>query len=157
MQKPRPVAYGAVLFVLMSSFTINRLPGSSTVGQDQQQPNGLQLLEQTIKRTYAVNRLFYQVFNPGWEGANGAIGNAHLFAVTHDSSLLKLYTTVLDPQKLYNGGWVDDRAWVCLADMYWWDLTGRTNKAWVEDAKKRYLATGPPIGKSTTGSLPTAT
>lgn len=139
MQKARPVAYGTVLFVLISSFTISRLPGSSTAGQDQQQPNGLQLLEQTIKRTYAVNRLFYQVFNPGWEGANGAIGNAHLFAVTHDSSLLKLYTTVLNPQKLYNGGWVDDRAWVCLAEMYWWDITGRKNKAWVEDAKKRYL------------------
>ena len=139
MPKARPVACGAALFILICSFAIDRLPGSSTAWQDQQQPNGLQLLEQTIKRTYAVDRLFYRVFNPGWEGANGAIGNAHLYAVTRDSTLLKIYTTVLDPQKLYNGGWVDDRAWVCLADMYWWDLTGRTHKEWVEDAKKRYL------------------
>jgi hypothetical protein len=139
MPKARPVAYGAVLFILICSFALDRDRGSSPAAQAQQQPNGLQLLEQTIKRAYAVDRLFYQVFNPGWEGANGAIGNAHLFAVTHDSSLFKLYTTVLDPQKLYNGGWVDDRAWACLADMYWWDLTGRKNKEWVENAKKRYL------------------
>ena len=139
MQKARPVAYGAALFILIVLFSFSRLPGSSAASQDRPLPIGLQLLEQTIKRTYAVDRLFYQVFNPGWEGANGAIGNAHLYAVTHDSTILKIYTTVLNPLKLYNGGWVDDRAWVCLAEMYWWDLTGRTHKEWVEDAKKRYL------------------
>ncbi len=139
MKKARPIVYAAALFILIGSFAISRIPGSSIAGHDQQQPKGLQLLEQTIKRAYAVDRLFFQVFNPGWEGANGAIGNAHLYAVTHDSTLLKIYTTVLDPQKLYNGGWVDDRAWVCLAELYWWDLTGRENKEWVEDAKKRYL------------------
>lgn len=139
MQRTRPVVYGATLFILIGSFAASRVPGNQTVPQDRPLPIGVQLLEQTIKRTYAVDRLFYQVFNPGWEGANGAIGNAHLYAVTRDSTLLRIYTTVLNPKKLYNGGWVDDRAWVCLADMYWWDLTGRTHKEWVEDAKKRYL------------------
>ena len=132
---------GALLLILLvgafTSFT--SIAASPIVLQDAQKSKDFALLEQTIKRAYAVDKLFYQVFNPGWEGANGAIGNAHLFAVTHDSSLLRLYTTVLNPTKLYNGGWVDDRAWVCLADMYWWDLTGRTNKELVDDARKRYL------------------
>ena len=29
--------------------------------------------------------------------------------------------------------------WACLADMYWWNFTGRTNTNWVEDARQRYL------------------
>ena len=139
MLKARNVADGTLLFILITSFSFVHSPGSSLVAQNKSLVIGPQLFEQTIKRTYAVDRLFYQVFNPGWEGANGAIGNAYLYAVTHDSALLQIYTTVLNPLKLYNGGWVDDRAWVCLAELYWWDLTGRTHKEWVEDAKKRYL------------------
>jgi len=34
--------------------------------------------------------------------------------------------------------WVDDRAWICLAELYWWQFSGRNNKAWVEDSEKRY-------------------
>ena len=126
-----------LLFLCLLAFP--SVPGLARAQQGQRFPVGVQLLEQTVKRAYAVDRLFYKVFTPGWEGANGAIGNAHLFAVTHDSTLLAIYTSTLNPLKLYNGGWVDDRAWVCLAELYWWQLTGRTHSEWVQDAKKRYL------------------
>jgi hypothetical protein len=39
---------------------------------------------------------------------------------------------------MFNGTWVDDRAWICLAELYWWEFTGRTNKRWVDDAAERY-------------------
>jgi hypothetical protein len=131
----------SILFSVLPGLSEDNLSsGLALSAQDQHKSSDLELLEQIVKRTYAVDQLFYRVYTPGWEGANGAIGNAHLFAVTHDSSLLRLYTTTkLSLLKLYNGGWVDDRAWVCLAELYWWNLTGRENKAWVEDAKKRYL------------------
>jgi len=107
------------------------------VAQESSDP--LRVLEEVIKRSYAIGRLYQQVYRPSWEGANGAIGDAHLFAVTRDSSLFRLYSAQFDLLKIYNGGWVDDRAWACLAELYWWHVTGRSNKAWVEDAKKRYL------------------
>ena len=106
----------------------------------QETPNSLRLLEEVIGRSAAIDKLFHLIYRPGWEGANGAIGDAHLFAVTGDSSLYHLYTSQFDLLKMYNGGWVDDRAWVCLAEMYWWHFTGRKNNIWVEDARKRYLA-----------------
>lgn len=111
--------------------------GSRLAAQDIS--GSLRLLEEVVKRANAVGRLYHQVYRPTWEGANGAIGDAHLFAATGDSALYRLYTTYFDLLKMYNGGWVDDRAWVCLAELTWWNLTGRTNNAWVEDAKKRYL------------------
>jgi hypothetical protein len=112
----------------------------SQVGaREQQKSEGLRLLEKTIQRTYAVHRLFRRVYSAGWEGANGAIGAAHLYAVTHDTTLPLAYSTSMDLLKMYNGTWVDDRAWVCLAEMYWWHFTGRKTSAWVQDAKKRYL------------------
>jgi hypothetical protein len=40
---------------------------------------------------------------------------------------------------MQNGTWVDDRAWVCLAEMYWWNFSGRKNRIWIEDARTRYL------------------
>jgi hypothetical protein len=103
---------------------------------------GLQLshlYERIVKRAYAIDGLFYQVFTPAWEGANGAIGDAHLYAATQDPSLLHQYTVVHNLRAMLSGNWVDDRAWVCLAEMYWWDFTGRKKNAWVEDAKTRYL------------------
>jgi hypothetical protein len=36
------------------------------------------------------------------------------------------------------GTWVDDRAWVCLAEMYWWQFTGGKSMFWVSDAMQRY-------------------
>ncbi len=140
----RPTSFAAVaasvvatIFFCFARFNV----ASPFVSQEGRGQNvtGLSLLEQTIKRATAIDRLFYRVYNPGWEGANGAIGDAHLFAVTCDSSILRRYSRNQDLLKMYNGGWVDDRAWVCLAEMYWWHFTGRKNQTWVEDAKKRYL------------------
>ena len=91
-----------------------------------------------LKRAYAIDKLFHVVYTAGWEGANGAIGDAYLFAATRDSSLLRFHTEH-DMRKMFNGTWVDDRAWICLAEMYWWDFTGRNNRIWVNDAKQRYL------------------
>jgi hypothetical protein len=113
--------------------------GSRARAQEQPKSEGLQLLEKTIQRSYAVHRLFRRVYSAGWEGANGAIGAAHLYAVTHDTTLPLAYSTSMDLLKMFNGSWVDDRAWICLAEMYWWHFTGRKTIAWVQDAKKRYL------------------
>ena len=97
-----------------------------------------ELLDQTIQRTYSIDKLFRQVYTPGWQGANGAIGDAYLFAATRDQSLLYSFTNIRKLTDMIDGTWVDDRAWVCLAEMYWWDFTGRSNMTWVEDAKQRY-------------------
>jgi hypothetical protein len=37
------------------------------------------------------------------------------------------------------GTWVDDRAWICLAELQWWNVTGRSASGLVEDARRRYL------------------
>ena len=97
------------------------------------------LLPVTIQRAYAIDILFHQVYNAEWEGATGAIGDAHLYAATGDQNLLALYTNNYRLLDIHNGTWVDDRAWVCLAEMYWWKFSGRKNVQWVEDARKRYL------------------
>lgn len=94
--------------------------------------------ETWIERTYLIGKQFYKVYSAGWEGANGAIGDAFLFRVTNDSSLLRRYTRQFDMTQMFNGTWVDDRAWICLAELYWWEFTGRTNKRWVDDAAERY-------------------
>ena len=92
-----------------------------------------------LERFRGIDELFHHVYSAGWEGANGAIGDAHVFAVTHDSSLLRFHTTEHDMRRMFNGTWVDDRAWICLAECYWWEFTGRTNYLWINDAKQRYL------------------
>ena len=124
---------------LLHPFATTIVPASQVSAQEQQKSEGLRLLEKTVQRTYAVHKLFRRVYSAGWEGANGAIGAAHLFAVTHDTALPLAYGRSMDLLKMYNGTWVDDRAWICLAEMYWWHFTGRKTSAWVQDARKRYL------------------
>jgi hypothetical protein len=114
-------------------------PPSVASGQKSESVRLAELYARTLKQAYAINGLFQRVYSAGWEGANGAIGDAYLFAATHDSSLLRIFTSVHDMRRMFNGTWVDDRAWICLAELYWWDFTGRKNRAWVEDAKQRYL------------------
>lgn len=92
-----------------------------------------------IDRTYLIGQRFYSVYTSGWEGANGAIGDAFLYRVTNDSALLNRYRYQFDLLKMFNGTWVDDRAWICLAELYWWEFSGKKNHLWVDDAKKRYL------------------
>jgi hypothetical protein len=95
--------------------------------------------EKWLQRAYAINKLFHYVYTPCWEGANGAIGDAYLFATTHDSSLLRFHLVEHDLRRMCVGTWVDDRAWVALAELYWWRFTGKTNMALIQDAQQRYL------------------
>jgi hypothetical protein len=127
-------------FYSWDGWTRPRSQSSKVVQAEEPQRARLaEVFDRTVKRAYAIDALFHQVFTPKWEGANGAIGDAHLFAVTDDASLLRFYSAEYDLTKMSSGGWVDDRAWICLAEMYWWNFTGRKNNVWVEDAKKRYL------------------
>jgi hypothetical protein len=109
--------------------------------QQQQQPVHTKSLYTNIwlQRARLVGEQFHRVYSAGWEGANGAIGDAYLFKATGDSALLRYHTVTHDMRLMFNGTWVDDRAWIGLAEMYWWDATGRTNSVWVEDTRQRYL------------------
>lgn len=91
-----------------------------------------------MQRAYAINALYLRVYTPGWEGAYGAIGNAFMFAATGDSSLLRFHTVERSLLRLDNGYWVDDRAWACLAELKWWEVSGRWNTELVRDAARRY-------------------
>lgn len=92
-----------------------------------------------LQRAYLIEARHRMVYSRGWEGANGSIGAAYLYRATGDSSLLHFYTVEQNLLDLFNGTWVDDRAWCALAELEWWDVTGRTNRLWVESAKRRYL------------------
>jgi len=94
--------------------------------------------EKWLQRAYAIGVLFHQVYTPCWEGAYGAIGDAHLFAVTGDSALLRFYTVSHPLTDMCRQTWIDDQAWVCLAEMYWWRFTGGTNVTLIADAARRY-------------------
>lgn len=94
--------------------------------------------EKWTARAYAIDVLFHQVYTPCWEGAYGAIGDAHLFAVTGDSALLRFYTSIHSLTGMCRQTWIDDQAWVCLAEMYWWRFTGKSTTALVADAVRRY-------------------
>jgi hypothetical protein len=94
--------------------------------------------EKWLQRAYAIDLLFHQVYTPCWEGAYGAIGDAHLFAATGDSALLRFYTVSHPLVEMCRQTWIDDQAWVCLAEMYWWRFTGKNTIAWVADAARRY-------------------
>lgn len=94
--------------------------------------------EKWLQRAYAIGLRFYPVYSHGWEGANGAYGDAFLFAITNDSSLLRYHTIEKDMRRMFNGTWVDDRAWICLAELKWWEVTGKTRKELVDDARQRY-------------------
>ncbi len=89
-------------------------------------------------RAIAVSRLFHKVYTPCWEGAYGAIGDAYLFALTGDSSLLRFHIMEHDLRRMCDGTWVDDEAWVCLAELKWWELSGKGNLGLVADAVHRY-------------------
>ena len=92
-----------------------------------------------LDRTGMIAQQFYKVYSAGWEGANGAIGDAYRYRVTEDKTILHRYTHQFDLKKMFNGTWVDDRAWICLAELYWWEFSGKTNSQWVIDATRRYL------------------
>jgi hypothetical protein len=91
-----------------------------------------------IGRSFEVTRLFHEVYTPCWEGAYGALGDAYLYALTGDSSLLRFHTQDHDLRRMCVGTWVDDRAWVCLAELAWWRVSGRGDMGLVTDAMMRY-------------------
>jgi hypothetical protein len=61
-----------------------------------------------------------------------------LFAATNDSALYRFHFIEKPLVQLFNGYWVDDRAWACLAELQWWEATGRTNSLLVTSAAQRY-------------------
>ncbi len=91
-----------------------------------------------IGRAKLVESLFRRVYSNGWMGANGAIGNARLFQATGDTAIRNFHLHERPITNALNGTWVDDRAWVCLAELLWWDVTGRVHTGLVEDARQRY-------------------
>jgi hypothetical protein len=136
------------LAVITATLFINA--GEKIPGTEGESPSNIQqarpqeayppdLFQQTVQRAYAIDVLSHQVYKAEWEGAYGAIGDAHLYAATGDQNLLDLYKNNHRLLDMHNGTWVDDRAWVCLAEMYWWNMSGRKNFQWVEDARSRYL------------------
>ncbi len=102
---------------------------------DRSQPRPVDLW---VDRAFLVTRLFHDVYTPGWEGAYGALGDAYLFAATGDSAIFRFHFVEQPLTRLMNGNWLDDRAWACLAELTWWEVTGRTNMQLVTDAVQRY-------------------
>jgi hypothetical protein len=86
-----------------------------------------------------VSRTFRDVYTPCWEGAYGAFGDARLFEANGDSAILDFYIG-RDLTAMCEGTWVDDRAWVCLAELEWWRVTGKAHMGWIADAARRYDA-----------------
>jgi len=122
------------LFFILCSCNNQPKPSSANTSSD-----SLSIHNKWIERSYLVGKQFYNVYTPGWEGANGAIGDAYLFKATNDSLLLQRYLNQFDLLQMNNGTWVDDRAWICLAELYWWEFSGRKQNQWVNDAVRRYV------------------
>ena len=137
---------GIVVIVIAAVFIwkVRKQPEANTsktnIQQSKPTTEKVQPVEKWIERAKAVDEHFHSVYTPCWEGAYGAIGDAYLFAVTKDSALLRFHTIEHDMRKMCIGTWVDDRAWICLAEFYWWDFTGRKNHSLIEDAKQRYMS-----------------
>jgi hypothetical protein len=125
-----------ILIAVLILCSCSNKPGSTPA---KTLPDSLHSQNKWIERSYLIGKQFYKVYTPGWEGANGAIGDAYLFKATNDSSLLKRYLYQFDLKQMFNGTWVDDRAWICLAELYWWEFSGRKQMQWVNDAAQRYM------------------
>lgn len=135
---------GVVLAAAIYYFAVHRfggLPEESNRTFENAEPTDLKpeaLLKVTVERAYEIDVQFQRVYNAAWEAANGAIGEAFLYAATGDGKLLNMYLNKRRMSEMSNGTWVDDRAWICLGELYWWKFSGRKHSEWVEDAKKRY-------------------
>jgi hypothetical protein len=141
------VVIAASLCIVIVVILVSRSPekptaqpaGTSVQGVGGQAPRqGYKPTRLWLQRAYLVDRLYHQVYTPGWEGAYGALGDAYLFAATHDSTLLHFHFGTHPLTHLSNGYWLDDRAWACLAELTWWELTGKSNMQLVTDAAQRY-------------------
>lgn len=124
--------FSLILLLLLSSCTTKPKPAVTPT------PDSSAIQNKWEERTYRIQQQFYSVYTPAWEGANGAIGDAYLFRATNDSAILRRYLYQFDLKQINNGTWVDDRAWACLAELYWWEFSGKNNTEWVADAAARY-------------------
>ncbi len=133
----------ALLLIGAIYLLVNYRPTSQQPAANQKtsidQSRRYQPTEKWMQRAYAIDELYHVVYTPCWEGAYGAIGDAYLFDATHDSSLLRFHLVEHDLRRMCTGRWVDDRAWICLAELTWWNVTGRTAASLVDDARQRYL------------------
>ena len=139
---PRWVMVASVVSVVLAVALfriVGRKGGSTPPPPSKNDKPAYQPTEKWEQRAFLVDRLFHAVYTPGWEGAYGAIGDAYLFAATNDSALLRFHTVERPLTGLNNGYWVDDRAWACLAELSWWDVTGKTYTLLVTDASQRYV------------------
>ncbi|MBI5474952.1 MAG: hypothetical protein HY961_21635 [Ignavibacteriae bacterium] len=127
-----------VVLILVAAFFYFRKEES--VLTQSQPEHTYQPTELWLQRAYAVDKLFHRVYTPGWEGAYGAIGDAYLFAATLDSALLRFHLHQHNLTRLYDGYWVDDRAWAALAELIWWEMTGKKNAPLVTSAARRYTS-----------------
>jgi hypothetical protein len=134
------VAVICVIFVVYWPHGAPQPPQKATTGEAKPKAAAPSYLpeERWLQRAYLIDRLYHQVYTPGWEGAYGALGDAYLFAATHDSSLWRFHFVEHPLVRLSNGYWLDDRAWACLAELTWWELTGKQNMQLVTDAAHRY-------------------
>jgi hypothetical protein len=127
-----------VLLFRLTGERSSTVSSSRTTREAESAASAVQPADSWLRRAALVDELFHAVYTPGWEGAYGAIGDAYLFAATGDSALLRFHSAEHPVTALSNGNWVDDRAWACLAELAWWDVTGRKNMLWVADAVQRY-------------------
>jgi len=134
----RRTIFGMILVGIGIFFLTNEvLPLPPTTGQSATKAYHPKKL--WLQRAYDVTNLFQKVYTPGWQGAYGSIGDAYLFATTNDSSLFRFHMEQQSVLNFYNGYWVDDRAWACIAELKWWEVTGRKDSALVNDAANRYI------------------
>jgi hypothetical protein len=141
-----PIILGAVVSaIILIVYFINRnqnsesrentTPATTTNAGAKKQND---TLDPWITRAFAVNQLYREVYTPCWEGAYGAIGDAYLFAATHDSSLMRFHLNEHPLVNMCAGTWVDDRAWICLAEIIWWKVTDKQFAYLIDDAQRRY-------------------
>ncbi len=140
-----PLIIGSIVVVciIIALVVILRKPDSVPAEQSPLQATKTahtqEMKNKWFERAEAVTSLFHVVYTPCWEGAYGAIGDAYLFAATKDSTLLRFHLFDHDLKRMCIGTWVDDRAWVCLAEYAWWNVTGKQYNALIVDARGRYI------------------
>lgn len=135
------VGVGIILIVYFLILKPGNRPGgvpTSSISAAANESKQNDTAEPWITKAFAVNQLYREVYTPCWEGAYGAIGDAYLFAATHDSSLMRFHLHEHPLVDMCTGTWVDDRAWICLSEILWWKVTGKQFAYLVIDAQRRY-------------------
>jgi len=137
---PRLIVVAAALAAAVALILYLSSPPSvpPTTGSTSPRQAGSDTLVTWGKRALAVSAQFHRVYTPCWEGAYGALGDAYLFRATGDSGLYRFHVIEHDLRQMCEGTWVDDRAWICLAELAWWEITEKKNVGLLLDAVRRY-------------------